>query len=469
MASTKIKEKKDKSEKKERKEKKKSSKTAAAVEPVSEPESVSEPAPASDVASSPEPASRKRKRIVAPEDELEVDVNAPEPLSKKELRRAKKGKVVNKPDAAAKAGITDNNNDNDAAAADGTATKAGAAKPAEKSIHGIWIGNLPWTATKESLRTFICEHASLTDEQITRVHMPAPDKASVATMRIKPTNKGFAYVDFSDAEAVQAAIGASETLMGGRRVLIKDAHSFAGRPQKDPAEKEKDATKALAVQASGGKEPSRRVFVGNLAFDVTKEDLLEHYAKCGPVADLHMATFQDSGKCKGYAWVTFETLDAAAAAVAGFVRIPVERDDDSSDEEEEEENDDDEDMPDADAAATSKPKKAKKPKKEKLRKWFVNRLGGRALRAEFAEDAQTRYKKRYGKDSKGRGSHGNDNNGGEADAITEVGSAPAPRPRRQPYERKKVDARTIAPGAALASAPRSSGAIVEARGKKITF
>ncbi|KAK7509259.1 uncharacterized protein IWZ02DRAFT_387169 [Phyllosticta citriasiana] len=400
---------------------------------------------------------RKRKRSNLPDEgELEVDISAPEPLSKREQRLAKKGKFDPKSKSTAKSASPeqaesgDEEDAGEAAADTGASKEKKERKKKEKSEHGIWIGNLPWSATKDSLREFLVKHAGIEDSQITRVNMPGPDKAAVANMAIKPQNKGFAYVDFDCAPALQAAIGVSETLMSGRRVLIKNANSYEGRPSQEQGNGEggeakgQGISKTQAVQAGGGKEPSKRIFVGNLTFDVTRDDLVQHYSKCGEVADVFLATFQDSGKCKGYGWVTFETIDAASAAVAGYVKVPVGGDDDS-----------DEEMEDADAteddAEKSTEKKTKKPKK--MRKWFVNRLAGRDLRVEFAEDKQTRYKKRYGKDAK-------PSNDAEVDEVSER------RPRREP---KKVDARTIKPGAALANAPRASGAIVEGQGKKITF
>lgn len=441
------KEKKDKKEKKEKKEKK--------AKPESEtPADEDAPKPSKD---SP---SKKRKRSTLPEDgELEVDITAPEPLSKREQRLAKKGKLDPSTKATNKAKPAESDSDSDDKEGDekgeDEAAKRDKAKKKEKSPHGIWIGNLPWTATRDTIRQFFADHAGIAGERITRIHMPPPDKNAVARMVIKPHNKGFAYVDFDNAGAVKAAIEASETLMGGRPVLIKDASNFDGRPQRKEGEDGEEQgkedglhrfSKTAATQLGGGKEPSKRVFVGNLSFETTKDDLIAHYSKCGEVADVHVATFQDTGKCKGYAWVTFEEMDAAAAAVAGYTLIPV--DDDS-----------DEEMEDTEKADGAE----KKKRKRKTRKWFVNRLEGRELRVEFAEDASTRYKKRFGKEREGAAAGAGGEEFGEVDTPRHQ---PKNRGKREP---RKVDARNIRPGAALASAPRASGAIVEGTGKKITF
>lgn len=411
-----------------------------------------------------EPPSKKRKRDALPQDEIEIDITLPEPPSKKALRRAKKGKPLPTPSA------TSPSQGQNSPEKNGSTVPKDDPKPAKHSDYGVWIGNLPWSATKATLRTFLTDHSNINDGQITRVHMPEPNNAANSKQITKPQNKGFAYIDFTDSEALNAAIALSETLMGGRRLLIKNAKSFEGRPDK-PKETEDGKRSVSTVR---GKLPNKRVFVGNLGFDVTKEDLIEHYTQCGEVVDLHMATFEDTGKCKGFAWVTFAELDAAKAAVTGWTYKFMEGDDEES----EAENDSDEDGKGGEAVNGDVSIKSKKHKKK--RKWFVNKLKGRALRCEFAEDATSRYKKRFGKDAAGNFQDGDVETDGDM-GMTEAGemartsrSAHAKRGEKHTSDfrdkkHRKVDARTIKPGAALANAPRATGAIVEAKGKKITF
>ncbi|KAF2274963.1 RNA-binding domain-containing protein [Westerdykella ornata] len=377
--------------------------------------------------------SKKRKREALPE-ELEIKVDLPEPPSKKELRNAKKLKENSKSAASesisrepsAKKPKTDNNEEEQ---------KAG-----KRSEYGVWIGNLPWSATKETLRKFLTENSDITNEQITRVNMPAPTKPPNPNWTTKPLNKGFAYVDFSDQLSMYSAIALTETKMDGRPLLIKNAKSFEGRPEKPKT----DETAESGKKGKEGKPPNKRVFVGNLAFDVTKEDLTQHFSQCGDIADIHMATFEDSGKCKGYAWITFESIDSAASAVKGFIYKESAKDD--ADESEEE--------------GAGKSKKVK---------WFVNRLMGRDLRCEFAEDSTTRYNKRYGKEKQA------DMEGVHPERIRRLGGEDRPqrgRQGKQPREkgpRGKVDSRSIKSGAAHTNAPRGPQGIVEARGTKITF
>ncbi|KAF1842889.1 uncharacterized protein K460DRAFT_378170 [Cucurbitaria berberidis CBS 394.84] len=418
--------KKDRREKKEKKDKKRS-KSQPAPE-VADTDAVDE--------SSETPAKKRKREALA--DEIEIDVSLPEPSSKKAARKAKKAKLNPTP-AADKDGATDTKTD--------AASKEESGK---RSDFGVWIGNLPWSATKDSLRTFLVENAEMKSEHITRVHLPPPTKPVNPNWSTKPLNKGFAYVDFSTELAMYSAIALTETKMDGRALLIKNAKSFEGRPDKPKVEQEQDTGRGGKVAAKGAHPPNKRVFVGNLSFDVTKEDLEQHYSECGPLEHIHMATFEDSGKCKGYAWVTFGDVEAATSAVKGFVFK------DESDFKSKKK-----DKVESDEEADDKKKSGKK------RKWLLNKLFGRELRCEFAEDSTTRYNKRYGKDKPAEAVEGvnpdrwkNFGNSGGNDA----GNGGEER-----RGRKKVDPRTIRSGAAHTNAPRASHAIVESQGTKTTF
>ncbi|KAJ5124681.1 Nucleotide-binding alpha-beta plait [Penicillium bovifimosum] len=360
----------------------------------------------------------QKKRKLQDGPELEIDISAPEPVSKKALRKAKKRKEDNAGDA-------------------GDDEKPKSGKPSKpesnegetdgkRSKYGIWIGNLSFAVTSEELRMFFTANSDISESEITRVNLPkGPERFG------RPQNKGFAYVDFSTKKALQEAIGLSEQLMTGRRVLIKDANSYEGRPAKSETQ---ETTKS-------GHPPSKRIFVGNLSFDVTKETLEENFSKCGTVTNVHMATFQDSGKCKGYAWVEFEELAAAEAAVRGFMLVK--------------EDDGEEDSSDSDSDSATEKKKSKKLKPRMQRVW-VNQLMGRRMRMEFAEDASTRYKKRFGKDAEKK-------DGGPA--ITEVDDEARERPRHNKKRRESIDESRYS----KETVQKLSGAIVEGQGQKTTF
>ncbi|KAI1497805.1 hypothetical protein F5X99DRAFT_395525 [Biscogniauxia marginata] len=415
--------------------------------------------------------SKKRKAEI---DEIEVDLSLPEPPSKKAKRLIKKGKPLPvKPDS------DDEPEDELPIPKAGKDSKDG--KP-KRSEHGIWIGNLPFTVTRVELFKWLVENSggAIKEENITRVNLPtskvAKDKrhAGAVAEAHKPQNKGFAYVDFDAEPAAVAAMALTETELAGRKVLIKNSKSFDGRPQKEAANENSggdggpNGSNTSAGKGGDKHNGSRKIYVGNLSFQTGEDDLRAQFDKCGEIEWAKVATFEDSGKCKGYGWVKFKEAEAAEWAVKGFVKIKeeVEMEDDFRDDAAA--GDGDDDAEDG----------GKQEKKFKTRKWWVNRLRGRELRIDFAEDDQLRYKKRFGKDAparaadKGQGGsrgdrHGKEtprdphhNSGGErADAAsgkdnTETG-VPGKRPKK------------IYGDAGVAS--YLTGAVVKSLGKKITF
>jgi RNA recognition motif-containing protein len=58
-----------------------------------------------------------------------------------------------------------------------------------------------------------------------------------------------------------------------------------------------------------------KVFVGNMSFDTTREELQELFAQAGEVTEVVVPTDRASGRPRGFAFVSFATDEAAAAAI----------------------------------------------------------------------------------------------------------------------------------------------------------
>ena len=292
---------------------------------------------------------RKRKRKETIED-LIIDPSLPEPISKKSQRKQKKLNNAKKVDKE-----EESSQNRDIPQIDSIKNSN---NTQERSAYGVWIGNLPWSASKSTLREYITSKTALDENVITRMHMPVPKKNSPSGA-IKIYNKGFVYVDLRDECTLKSVLLLNESLMGGRKLLIKNAKDFEGRPEKVDARHNETREEALAKP---NRSKSKRIFVGNLGYDVTKDDLYSHFQIFGEVSDLHVATFEDTGKCKGYAWITFFSQETAEQAVKGYINSSTGMD-----------------------ARDGKRKKS------------ANKMQGRLLRCEFAENPSTRYRKRYGK------------------------------------------------------------------------
>jgi cold-inducible RNA-binding protein len=60
---------------------------------------------------------------------------------------------------------------------------------------------------------------------------------------------------------------------------------------------------------------SNKLFVGNLSFETTENELQDLFAACGPVQEVNIITDKFTQKPRGFAFVTMATPEGAQAAI----------------------------------------------------------------------------------------------------------------------------------------------------------
>jgi len=63
---------------------------------------------------------------------------------------------------------------------------------------------------------------------------------------------------------------------------------------------------------------SKKLYVGNLAYQTTSNDLQQLFAQAGTVESAQLIEDRDTGRSKGFAFVEMSTEDEAAAAIEQF-------------------------------------------------------------------------------------------------------------------------------------------------------
>lgn len=258
---------------------------------------------------------------------LEVDVDLPAPLSKAEARAARK-----RAKKAEEAGLPE--------PASSEAAGKGKGKEKEKveqvkRQNSVWIGNLSYRTTTERVKEFFVKGVAQLggdEDSVTRIHMPTkPGHGGFAD------NKGFAYVDFTSPENQALAVQLSEKLIEGRKVLIKRGDDYKADPN---ARTPKPAhIPGLGKQT---RPESSTLFVGNLPFDATEEalrDFVEENAEAPEPRDddsddqkvrqdggrggkksglrkVRLGAFEDTGRCKGFAFLDFYSPAQATKILA---------------------------------------------------------------------------------------------------------------------------------------------------------
>ncbi|KAL3580823.1 hypothetical protein D5086_018658 [Populus alba] len=120
-------------------------------------------------------------------------------------------------------------------------------------------------------------------------------------------SKGVGYIEFYDAMSVPMAIALSGQPLLGQPVMVK------------PSEAEKNLVQSTTAVASGGligpyTGGARRLYIGNLHFNITEDQLRQVFEPFGAV-ELVQLPHDESGHCKGFGFVQFARLEDARNAL----------------------------------------------------------------------------------------------------------------------------------------------------------
>jgi RNA recognition motif-containing protein len=109
-------------------------------------------------------------------------------------------------------------------------------------------------------------------------------------------SKGFAYISFEDQSAATAALEAkNETVFEGRRMIV-NYQIKNQRPQT-------------------ANPPSKTLFIGNLAFEMSDADLNKLFKDIKNVIDVRVAIDRRTGQPRGFAHADFVDQESAMKAV----------------------------------------------------------------------------------------------------------------------------------------------------------
>ncbi|XP_047630670.1 heterogeneous nuclear ribonucleoproteins A2/B1-like [Phacochoerus africanus] len=151
-------------------------------------------------------------------------------------------------------------------------------KRINEQFHKLFIGGLCSRTTEKSLRNYYQQWGKLTDCVVLR----------------NPSNKrsrGFGFVTFSSVAEVDAAMAARPHSVDGKVV----------DPKRAVAREESEKPGAhLAV---------KKLFVGGIKEDTEEHHLRDYFEKYGKIDTIEIITDRQSGKKRGFGFVTFDDHD----------------------------------------------------------------------------------------------------------------------------------------------------------------
>ena len=61
-----------------------------------------------------------------------------------------------------------------------------------------------------------------------------------------------------------------------------------------------------------------KMYIGNLSFDTTSQDLESLFSEHGTVTDVHIPEDRDTGRPRGFAFVTMDSKEAMQAVIEAY-------------------------------------------------------------------------------------------------------------------------------------------------------
>eukprot|EP00585_Thalassiosira_rotula_P012488 CAMPEP_0196131910 /NCGR_PEP_ID=MMETSP0910-20130528/1720_1 /TAXON_ID=49265 /ORGANISM="Thalassiosira rotula, Strain GSO102" /LENGTH=298 /DNA_ID=CAMNT_0041391427 /DNA_START=88 /DNA_END=980 /DNA_ORIENTATION=+ len=204
----------------------------------------------------------------------------------------------------------DNNDDNNNGPPPG-ADSNGDAKPDDHGDGGggeevkLYVGNLDYATDEPRLREVFGAFGTVND-----VFLPMERGTS------RP--RGFGFVTLGSRGSAEDAISKmDQSQLDGRTIRVNESKPRGEGPADMARGGGPGGPKGLGPGGFGTFNPQGRdevkLYVGNLSFETTEESVRGMFEQYGPVSDCFLPTDRDSGRVRGFAFVTMPAKEAEGA------------------------------------------------------------------------------------------------------------------------------------------------------------
>ncbi|XP_070690343.1 probable RNA-binding protein 19 isoform X2 [Pempheris klunzingeri] len=157
-------------------------------------------------------------------------------------------------------------------------------------------------------------------EQQIREFMTPLKPAAIRIGKNESGNRtGYVYVDLHSEEQVEKALKKNKDYIGGRYIEVFRVDASGGKGKRDRKEKEIDRNFTRKLKEDEEEEDvaeSGRLFIRNLPYTCTEEDIKELFAKHGPLSEVLFPIDSLTKKPKGFAFITYMIPENAVTALA---------------------------------------------------------------------------------------------------------------------------------------------------------
>ncbi|KAJ1536574.1 hypothetical protein HK096_009616, partial [Nowakowskiella sp. JEL0078] len=157
--------------------------------------------------------------------------------------------------------------------------------PDKRDLGKIFVGALNWDTTDESLHNYFGQFGEVLD---------------CVVMKDQNTgrSRGFGFLTFKDSNVVDKVVSRSHNLDG--KVI--------------------DPKRAIPREEQ---EKTEKIFVGGLGHDVTEDSFRQYFEQFGAVIDATLMIGRDTGKPRGFGFITFETYNGVEKVLSAQSQGPL--------------------------------------------------------------------------------------------------------------------------------------------------
>ncbi|XP_068166711.1 probable RNA-binding protein 19 [Antennarius striatus] len=154
-------------------------------------------------------------------------------------------------------------------------------------------------------------------EQQIREFMTPLKPAAVRIGKNESGNRtGYVYVDLHSDEQVEKALKKNKDYIGGRYIEVFRTDTYKGKRERTEKEIDRNFTRKLKEdEEEEDVAESGRLFIRNLPYTCTEEEIKMLFSKYGPLSEVHFPIDGLSKKPKGFAFITYMIPENAVTAL----------------------------------------------------------------------------------------------------------------------------------------------------------
>ncbi|XP_041475513.1 heterogeneous nuclear ribonucleoprotein A0-like isoform X2 [Lytechinus variegatus] len=147
-----------------------------------------------------------------------------------------------------------------------------------EEVGKIFVGGVERSTQPDTFRQYFEKYGKLSD------FILMMDKE-------RGVNKGFGFVTFADPSCVEAVVSTKNHRLDGKELDCKRCKARGTETRQGP----------------GDQQRKKKIFVGGISQQATKDDLFEVFSNFGTVEDVHIMIDNETLKHRGFGFVTFES------------------------------------------------------------------------------------------------------------------------------------------------------------------